>query len=108
MLSHGKVLARDCVHVCRQLRLHYVEEQLVALSRPHCRIVVVSLRAPSCAFVVCSALSHVVLNRVELVQLLLLQLPVALELRAVLNELLDFLGVSDGYEWTISKLFHLL
>ena len=64
VLSHGEVLTRDCVDVCRQLGLHYVEEKLVVLSCLHCRIVIVSLRAPCRAFVVRSAVSHVEPQRV--------------------------------------------
>ena len=64
VLPDGKMLTRDCVHIGRQLGPHYVEEKLVVLSCLHCRIVIVSLRAPCRAFVVRSAVSHVEPQRV--------------------------------------------
>ena len=62
VLSHGKVLTRDCVDIRGQLGLHYVEKELVVLSSLRTQIVVLSIGASSRAVVVCGAVSRAVMD----------------------------------------------
>ena len=65
------------------------------------------LRDPGCSFEIGGVLASAEVNGLKLVQCLMLCLSITVQLRANVDELLDFLLVFDGKEWTILELLHL-
>ena len=101
------MLARDCVDIGRQLGPHYVEEQLIVLGCLHSHVLLLPLSVSCCPFEVSSVLASAEVNSLKLVQCLMLCLSISVQLRAIIDELLDFLLVFDGEEGTILELLHL-
>ena len=101
------MLARDCVDIGRKLGPHNVEEQLIVLGGLHSHVLLLPLRDPGCSFEIGGVLASAEVNGLKLVQCLMLCLSITVQLRANVDELLDFLLVFDGKEWTILELLHL-